>query len=518
MTGMNVKAQNNAALLAGATAKEEVAPKIEYQDASIDVVIKDLADQAGINVTLDSKITDALYDQAGKPLKKVSIKWRDLTARQALVAVLDNYGYVAIVDPANPKVVRITVKDPNAQEPLVLKVVKVRHANVTNLATLVKATLSTRSQVQADVRSGSLIIAATESDFANVSNVLAKVDNAAPQILIEAKFMETAKNPKSIKGIDWSGTLEGQNLTFGNGLTTGSTITKAPGDAVTVAGAPLPSGAAGASTTITPKHSTATTLETLVGSGIGGLSLDTTRGFHPSTAFLNADGVKAVISFLNTDSDTDFIANPRAVTMDNQEAELSVIRNVPIFEEEQAPAMQGALPPSTVKPNYSLDVKGTILNEIGIKLVVKPRVVGTSDVLLDLKPEISSVEGTARVTLGGRVSESPIFRRQKLTTQATVPSGNTLVLGGLMSDETTKGYTKVPVLGDMPGVGLLFRKDSKTRSKRTLLIFVTPSLVTDGDFQPTTSTFLKTKPDDKPDIDWPAWDTGKPASKYHPLF
>jgi general secretion pathway protein D len=246
--------------------------------------------------------------------------------------------------------------------------------------------------------------------------------------------------------------------------------------------------------------------------------LDTARGWFPRTAFLNADGVRAVLSFLNTDNDTEFIATPRAVTMENVEAELSVIRNVPVFEESQGTISGSLQQPNTVKPNYEVKAKDAILNEIGIKLVVTPRVVGTSDIALTLKPEISAVEGTERKVLGGRVNESPIFRRQKLTTTATVPSGNTLVLGGLLSDETAKGYTKVPLFGDLPGVGLLFRKDSKTRSKRNLLIFVTPTMVTDADFQPTSSTFLKTKPVEKPDIDEPAWETGKPAGKYRPLF
>jgi len=150
---------------------------------------------------------------------------------------------------------------------------------------------------------------------------------------------------------------------------------------------------------------------------------------------------------------------------------------------------------------------------------VTPRVVGQSDITLDLRPEISSVEGVERKLLGGRVNESPIFRRQRLNTTATVPNGNTLVLGGLLQDETTKGYTKVPVLGDMPAIGLLFRRDSKTRSKRNLLIFVTPTLVQQGDYQENpSSNFLKNRSPEKPDIDETGWETGAPASKYRPLF
>jgi type II secretory pathway component GspD/PulD (secretin) len=371
--------------------------------------------------------------------------------------------------------------------------------------------------VQADSRANRLVLNVTEREWINVSNLLAKIDTAVPQILIEAKFCETTKNPKSVKGIDWTGTVGAQNVSFGNGLTTGNTTTTSPGT-TTTSGGSLPSGASGSSSASTAPYSSSTALNTAVGHGVGGLSMDTARGFFPNTAFLNADGAKAVLSFLNTESDTEFIANPRVVAQDGTATELSAIQNIPVFEEQQGAIGTGLQQPNTVKPNYELKVGTTILNEVGVKLLVTPRVVGSSDIFLDLRPEISAVDGVETKTLGSKVNESPIFRRQKLTTSATVPSGNTLVIGGLVQDTKTKGYTKVPVLGDLPGLGLLFRRDSKERNKRNLLIFVTPTLVTDGDFQPTTSTFLKTKTEDKPDIDDPAWDTGAPASKYRPLF
>jgi general secretion pathway protein D len=492
------------------------------------VVLNDLATQAGLNIHIDAKILETIYGPDRKPLRVVNIKWRNLTARQALVAVLDNYGYVAIPDP-NTRVVRITIKDPTVQEPLVLKMVKLEYTNPTNMVNLIKPTLSSRSQIQADVRGNKLIMLVTESEFASVSNIIARVDTAVPQILIEAQFIETARNPKSIKGIDWTGTLEAQNFTFGNGFTKGTTSTTVPG---TPSGASpsLPSGAPGAGAVSTPAYSASTVMGTVFGREspldtlTGGLSVDTVRGFYPHAAFLSADGVKAVLSFLNTENDTKFIAQPRAVAMDGTPVELSSIRNVPVFEEEQGNVQGGIQQASTVKPRYDLMVRDaatqreTVLNEVGIKLLVTPRQVGKSDIHMDLRPEVSAVEGVERKLLGGRVNESPIFRRQKLNTVATVPSGNTLVLGGLVTDEISKAYNKVPVLGDVPGLGLLFRKDSKSRSRRNMLIFVTPSLVTDGDFQPTPSDFLKTKPQFPPDLDEPAWDTGAPASKYRPLF
>jgi len=130
---------------------------------------------------------------------------------------------------------------------------------------------------------------------------------------------------------------------------------------------------------------------------------------------------------------------------------------------------------------------------------------------MDLRPEISSVDAQiATDTLDGQVSTSPIFDRRSILTQAAVPSGFTLVLGGLESDNSTKNFTKVPFLGDMPGLGYLFRSDSKSRTKDTILIFVTPTIIRDSDFQPGNSEFLKRKGFSPSDVEERPWDTGKP--------
>jgi type II secretory pathway component GspD/PulD (secretin) len=93
-----------------------------------------------------------------------------------------------------------------------------------------------------------------------------------------------------------------------------------------------------------------------------------------------------------------------------------------------------------------------------------------------------------------------------------IPSGNTLVLGGLVSDDLTTQNTKVPLLGDIPVLGYAFRSDSKQRTKQNLLVFITPTIVQDSDFQETPSNFLKTPVTVAKDKipDWSFWDTGKP--------
>ena len=295
-------------------------------------------------------------------------------------------------------------------------------------------------------------------------------------------------------------------------LLTSATTAAGSGTTTLPGGTTVPTTTGGGLTsTVNNAAGTVTTIAGLPSQG-GGISLNTARGFSPSTAFLNADGAAAVLSFLNTDADTRSIAFPRTVALDGVKTVLMVVQNIPIFEQQQsAPAAGASQGLATVLPNYDKEVGGTILNEVGTKLTVVPRIAGPTNVLMDLRPEISSVDAqVASDTLDGQVSTSPIFDRRSINTEASVPTGYTLVLGGLESDNTTKNATKVPLLGDIPGLGYLFRSNSKSHNKDTILIFVTPTIIEDTDFQPSDSTFLKRKSPAPTEVPETAWDSAKP--------
>jgi type II secretory pathway component GspD/PulD (secretin) len=126
--------------------------------------------------------------------------------------------------------------------------------------------------------------------------------------------------------------------------------------------------------------------------------------------------------------------------------------------------------------------------------------------------------------LNGQVNTSPIFDRRSIITEASVPSGFTLVLGGLDNDVMAKTYTKVPGLGDMPGIGSLFRSNTRDHTRNTILIFVTPTIIQQSDFQPTATDFLRSKNEAMPTGADSAWDRGapydwtKPKSSVEPVY
>ena len=489
-----------------ATANDEVISQIQYDNTPLPDAISALARMAKMNIIFDPSLVG--IGATGQPIVQpgVSIRWEKLTAAQALKALLDNYGWQFTEDPIT-HTFRIAKKSTETQEPLVSKVISVKYAVLTNLVAEVRPTLSVKSQLIPDQRSSQLIVMTTARELPEAIKLIDKLDNPTRQVLIEAKLYETSRSPESIKGIDWTGTTSAQNFTFGNGATAGSATTTL-GSGSGAGGITTPGGGHSVSSG-GASFSNLTSLVTTIGGGA--LSANTASGYNPATAFLNADGVSAVLSFLNKDSDTESVALPRTIALDGVMTELQVIRNIPVFEQQQSAGVGGQNNLVTFKPNYNLQVNGVILNEVGVKLAVTPHIVGVTNVHMTLQPEISQEEAAlATSTLGGQTSQAPIFNRRRITTEAVVPSGYTLVLGGLAQDIISKTYAKVPLLGDIPGLGLLFRHDDKSRSKQNLIIFVTPTIIDDGDYQRTPSNFLKTKFTPPAEMKDSFWDDGKP--------
>ncbi|MFN7138977.1 MAG: type II secretion system protein GspD [Limisphaerales bacterium] len=474
-----------------AATSQEVMPLIVIDDAPLPDAIRNLARQAGINVLFDPRAQATMTNN-------VSFRLENITAEQAMQAVLDNNGYQLVHDPRT-RISRVTIKDPAALEPLVPRVMSLKYSHPTNVLAMVQANFtSNRSRVLADPRTSQLLVLATEDEHVRIQEMIEKLDVSPEQILIEARFIETAKNPSTAKGINWSRTLENQRFTFGNNFSPGIAAGDNPGVVPPSPITPVPANPVAG--LVPGPESTAPRLYM------------STAGFHPAIAFLNADGVNAALSFFNSDNQSETIATPRAVALEGVPTELSVVRNVPVLEEEQGANVGGAQQASTVRANYAISVRDTIINEVGVKLVVTPRIYGGTNVFLNLQPEISQQGVNQRQTLSGRISEAPTFERRRINTQAMVPSGTTLVLGGLTQDATTKSGTKVPLLGDIPGVGKAFRSNAKSQNKSHLLIFVTPTILNVGDYLPSPEAreFLNQKPIDKPDVPWSAWDSAEP--------
>jgi general secretion pathway protein D len=233
--------------------------------------------------------------------------------------------------------------------------------------------------------------------------------------------------------------------------------------------------------------------------GTGGMGWNTAGGFTPATGFLNADGVHAVLSFLNTYTETRLLDCPRTVTLDNETAIIEVGTMFPIVN---------------VTAGTSQTTGGSQISysNLTVRLEVTPRISADHFVQLKVRPQILRLGDSVKTTVGNAVNIVYEFNTRDIKTSVMIPSGNTLVMGGLVEDDIQKGNTKVPLLGDIPGLGLLFRSDTKNRTKSNLIMFLTPTIIEEKDFQPTKSNYLKTPVPTKDTLegDWSAWDSGAP--------
>ena len=463
----------------------ESIPLISFSDVPITTAIEHLARQAGINYMLDPKIGYGQPDQTGqiKAEPQLSIRWENITAESALVALLDNYNLQLIRD-KKTMIARITPKDPLAPPPLITRVVQLQYSSASNMTEAVQSVLADkRSKVIADVRTSQLLIVATDAEQQSADTLIAQLDKQTRQVLIETKLIEISSNPTSKRGVDWSSTLSSQHVTFGNGSISGNNTITTPGTQASTT-TTTPGGGHTVTTTAQSSSAVSGVLNQVIGGG--GWSASTLSGLIPTTAFLNADGLNAAISFLNASYDAQVYSTPRVVTLDNQPAHIEVIRTYPII------SISGASANSSSSASITYSNVGTILD-------VTPRISANDKIWLKVIPEVSDHFADETVTMGagsggtGGSFPVPIFDRRRIESQVMIPNGNTLVMGGLVQDSPNATYTTVPFLGDIPGLGWAFHSESKSMSKDNLIIFLTPTIVKDADFQPAATTFLQSK-------------------------
>jgi type II secretory pathway component GspD/PulD (secretin) len=459
-------------------------PLIQFQDVPITTAIENLARQAGINYLLDPKIGYGQPDANGqvKPEPTLSIRWENITAGQALVALLDNYG-LQITEDRKTHISRITTKDPTAPPSLSTRVIQLKYASTSNMVESVQASLTDkRSKVLPDGRTSQLVVVATDAEQEAVDTLVNQLDKPTRQVLIETKLVQISSNPSTTKGVDWSSTLEAQHVSFGNGfMAGGSTTVTAPG--VPGSGTTPGGGYSGSGSGYTKN----TTFDVVPGNGF---SWNTLSGLTPGIGFLSADGASAVLHFLNATYDAQITSTPRVVTLDNQMATIEVTRTFPIIN------LSGGTANSAASSSITYSNVGTILQ-------VTPRISANDFIWLKVIPVVSSFFGNITVTVpggGGNPSFSypvPEFDMRKIDSQVMIPNGNTLVMGGLVQNNPTASYSKVPVLGDIPGLGWAFRSESKTTTKDNLIIFLTPTIIKNSDYQTATSAasdFLQSTP------------------------
>ncbi|WP_323976206.1 GspD family T2SS secretin variant ExeD [Aeromonas hydrophila] len=287
--------------------------------------------------------------------------------------------------------------------------------------------------ISADETTNALVITAQPDVMAELEQVVAKLDIRRAQVLVEAIIVEIADGDGLNLGVQWANT---------NGGGTQFTDTNLPIGSVAIAAKDY------------KDNGNTDSLSKLAG------------GFNGMAAGFYKGNWAALVTALSTNTKSDILSTPSIVTMDNKEASFNVGQEVPVQSGSQS---------STT----SDQVFNTIERKtVGTKLVVTPQINEGDSVLLNIEQEVSSV---AQKQATGTADLGPTFDTRTIKNAVLVKSGETVVLGGLMDEQNQEKVSKVPLLGDIPVLGYLFRSTTNTTSKRNLMVFIRPTILRDAD-------------------------------------
>jgi len=300
---------------------------------------------------------------------------------------------------------------------------------------------STGGQIQADPATNTLIITAPEPQYRQLRAVIDMLDQRRAQVMVESLIAEVNADKAAEMGIQWQtatgqkgGTVGIIGTNFNNPITT----TIGQGNILGVSGG----AAAGLSA---------------LG---GGLNLGSARQINGTYV------LSSLATFLQQNGDGNVLSTPTLLTLDNEEAKIVVGQNVPFVTGQYT---NNNTNNGAVNPFQTVERK-----DVGLTLKVKPQISETGTVKLTIFQEVSSIDYTRSSTAG------LITNKRSIESNVLVDDGSIIVLGGLLSDEYSGGASQVPLFGDIPVLGWLFKSESRTRTKKNLMVFLRPVVVRDA--------------------------------------
>jgi len=285
-------------------------------------------------------------------------------------------------------------------------------------------------KIQAHESTNSLVINAPPDVLRSLRDVIRRLDIRRAQVMIEAIIAEISTDKSEQLGVQWviDGTGSGSAVGVINFEAAGISIASALVDPPSIAGA--------------------TGASVAVGSTSG------------------SNDIGALISALSSDATTNILSTPSRVTLDNEEAEIVVAQNVPFVTGQFTNTGSGD---SSVNPFQTIQRE-----DVGLILRVKPQINEGNAVKLEVEQEVSSI------ALSAQQATDLITSKRSIKTPVLVDDGQVLVLGGLVDDTVTEVEQKVPGLGDIPGLGWLFKSRRASKIKRNLMVFLKPTILRTG--------------------------------------
>jgi type IV pilus assembly protein PilQ len=401
---------------------------IDVNDVPIGTVIRQLADQVDVDLIMSPKV-----------IGNVTVSLTDVSLDEALRCILDVHGAGIIV---GENVIRILSREemPEIAERLVTQTFEITYADVTQVVTALDKFKSPQGSVSSIVGTSHIIVTDTEGKIRDITNLLATIDRATPQVLVEVRIYDITSKDNLDLGIDWYAGRRTNRDGFGYPLND-DIIVQNNGSSTYINSITDPSLDAGfmAGTSKTE---------------------NTTQGYLRFGLLNDHIDIEAMLRAEKENIDAKLLANPRIMVVDNEEATFDIVTEHPYVER----TITAGSTTETVK-----------FKNVGVKLVVTPHVAGRNMLRLNIAPEFSVL--VTRVQIAS--SNVPVVDTRKVNTIALVKDGQAVVLGGLRKKETSLQVNKVPVLGDIPVLGHLFRFEGEATANTELVVFITPHIITE---------------------------------------
>jgi len=347
----------------------------------------------------------------------------DVPLEEALKNILSAHGYGYVVD---ENIVRVAPLDELGAEAekLVSRIYRITYADVSIVEATLKKFISGQGVVAASPATSNIIVTDTESKIKAIDTFIEEIDRITAQILVKVSIYDITSRDTLDLGIEWQA---GRRTTIADALGSNPTGHREP------------------YTIGTFSADTAKTASTFDGN----LRLGWLTGDVDIDMILRAQKEKA---------DAKLLANPRIMVLDNESAVFDIITEIPYAE--------ASFTSTTVTETIKF-------KEVGVKLTVIPHVTRDGMIRLQVAPEFSVVLREESFS----TSDVPVVDKRTMSTIALVPTGETVVLGGLRKKNVSKQMNKIPFFGDLPIVGGLFRFEGEDTQVNELVIFITPQIM-----------------------------------------
>jgi type IV pilus assembly protein PilQ len=406
---------------------------LDFQDVPVRQVLQIIAQVNGFNlVTTDTVTGNVTISLSGVP-------WDQALDMILKIKGLDKRleGNILLIAPTEELTARETQQLQSQQQvaelaPLVSTNVQINYAKAQELAIILKGTensiLTPRGSVAVDERTNTLLLRDTQASIDEAKALVTALDIPIKQVLIESRMVTVRDNASESLGVQW-----GISNTINNGAVSGSLT-----------------GADALSSGIVPSISDRLNVALPVSNPAGRIGIQIAR-------LLDGSIIDLELSALESENKGEVIASPRITVANQHEAYIEQGTEIPYVQ-------------ATSSGATSVEFKKAVLS-----LKVTPHITPDNRIILDLVVTQDTRGDTVSTSTGDAVA----IDTQEISTQVLVENGETIVLGGIFQQATSNDVTKVPLLGDLPMVGNLFKKSVEVLEKRELLIFVTPKILID---------------------------------------